>query len=215
MAEETNAVERYLLDEFTPEERVDFEAHLFDCAICGDQARQSAIAIENVKQVFREEDKLSEASRQRSRNQGWAAWFRMPALIPSMVALALAAVVGYQNWMYIPALEQPQVLSSATTIAPAAREAAPLIPMDVRQAMFFLSFDLEDASPQVAYRCEFRREGEAALLKMNCDASKVASSTLGVLLPTKKFPAGPYTMILRPAAKPEDEIQRYNFVIKN
>ena len=209
MAEETNAVERYLLDEFTPEERGDFEAHLFDCAICGDRVRQSAIAIANVKEVLGEERKYSEESHGGIRNQGWASWFRAPALIPSVVALALATVTAYQSWVYIPRLEQPRAFSSIETIAPAARGDGKPIQTDGRRPMFVLSFEM-DSAPQDAYTCDFRREGGAVVLKMACD---VASDTLAVLLPTTKFPTGRYDMILR-AAKPGTEIQRYSFAIE-
>src|ERR1700685_2965269 len=138
VAEQTNAVEMYLLNEFTPQERVDFEAHMFECEICGAQVRQGAVAIENVKQVFREDDKISEASLQSRRNRGWAPWFRLPVLIPNFAALALAVVVIYQNAVYIPLLEQPQVLSSAS-IAPLARDAAPVIATDPRLPKLNLS----------------------------------------------------------------------------
>ncbi len=214
VAEETQAVERYLLDEFTPEERADFEAHLFDCPVCGEQVRQGAIAIENVKQVFREESEISEASRQSGRNQGWAAWFRMPALIPSLAALALAAVVVYQHSVSIPALQQPQVLSSEV-IAPLAREAAPVVTIDSRLPMFNLNFEVDAPQAYASYTCEFQRENGAAIVKLNDGGRKVASFTLGVLLPTREFPAGRYVMILRPATEPQTEVHRYPFVIQD
>jgi hypothetical protein len=214
VAEQTNAVERYLLDEFTPVERANFEAHLFDCPTCGEQVRQGAIAIENVKQVFREEDKISETSRQSSRRQGWAAWFRVPVLIPSFAALALAAVVVYQNGVLIPTLEQPQVLSSEL-IAPLAREAAKVVPIDPRLPKFNVSFDVDDRHAYGSYTCEFQREGGASILKINCGTRQVASFALDLLLPTKDFPAGRYVMILRPATEPQNQVQSYNFVIQD
>jgi hypothetical protein len=213
VAEEKNAVERYLLDEFTPEERAEFEAHLFDCEICGGQVRQNAIALANVREVWEEERRLSEASRQRSRNHGWAAWFRVPALAPSVAALALAAMVGYQKWVYIPMLERPQVFSMST-ITPQARDAdSKPITTDESRPTFVLTFDV-DGPQRSAYTCEFRGANGAAILKLGCGSWETASFTLGVVLPTKKFPAGRYEMILHPAAEPETEIQRFSFAIE-
>jgi hypothetical protein len=212
VAEQTNAVERYLLDEFTPVERENFEAHLFDCPICGEQVRQGAIAIANVKQVFREEREISEASRQSSRS--WAAWFRLPALVPALAALALVAVVVYQNAVLIPALEQPQVLSSGL-IAPLAREAAPKVTINPRLPKFNLSFDVDDRRASGSYTCDFQREGGPSIFKLDCGTRQVASFTLDLLLPTKDFPAGRYVMILRSATAPQNQVQSYNFVIQH
>lgn len=214
VAEQTNAVERYLLDEFGPGERADFEAHLFDCPICGEQVRESAIAIANVKQVFREESAISAASRQSSRNRGWAAWFRVPVLIPNLAALALAVVVAYQNVVLIPALQQPQVLSSEV-IAPLAREAAPAIAINPRLPKFNLSFEVDASRAYGSYTCEFQHENGAAFLKVDCGTRQVASFTLDLLLPTKDFPAGRYVMVLHPATEPQNQVQTYNFVIQD
>jgi hypothetical protein len=213
VAERISAAERYLLNEFNDEERTDFEAHMFDCPICGEQVRQGAIAIENVKQVLREEAGLPEASRQSSRNQGWAAWFRMPALLPSALALALAAVVVYQNVAVIRGLERPQVLSSEV-IAPLAREAAPVVVIDPRLPKFNLNFEVDGARAYGSYSCEFQLESGAVVLKLDCGTRQVASFTLALLLPTGTFPPDKYVMILRPAAEPQIEVGRYSFVIQ-
>jgi hypothetical protein len=217
-ADQTNAVERYLLGEFTRDEREDFETHMFDCSICGQRVRESAIAIENVKQVFREEDvKISEASRQRT--PSWTAWWRMPALVPTVAALALAAMTIYQNAVYIPALEQPRVLSSAV-IAPQSREAAQVIPVDPRAPLFNITFEVDvpppyAPQPYASYTSEFQKEGGASILKVDSGRREVASFYLGLLLPTKDFPPGRYVMILRPDTEPQTEIHRYSFVIEN
>jgi len=214
VAEQTYAVERYLLDEFTQEERADFEAHLFDCPICGELVRQGAIAIENVREVLREEDGAAEVSRQSSWRQGWREWFRMPALIPGLAALALAAVVTYQNAVLIPRLEQPQVLSSEA-IASLAREGAPVVPIDRRRAWFNVTFEVDAGRAEASYSCEFQREGGLTILKLDCGRWQVAAFSLGILLPTREFPGGRYAMILRSAAEPQSEVQRYSFVIQD
>ena len=213
MAEQNNAVERYLLDEFSSGERAEFEAHLFDCPICGEQVRQSAIALENMKQVFRDERKISEASRQSSQRRSWGAWFRVPVLIPSFVALALAVMTVYQNAVTIPALQQPQVLSSEV-IAPLAREAAPVVTADSRLPKFNLNFEVDARQAYASYTCEFQREGGVRVFKLNCGTRQVASFTLGLLLPTRAFPPGRYVMILRPSTDASAEVDRYNFVIQ-
>ena len=218
-ANQTNAVERYLLGEFNPDEREDFEAHMFDCSVCGQRVRESAIAIENVKQVFREEDaKISEASRQTTPGWSWTGWWRMPALVPAVAALALAAVVVYQDGVLIPALEQPRVLSSAV-IAPQAREAAQRIPVDPRAPLFNINFEVDvpppyAPQPYASYTGEFQKENGASILKVDSGRREVASFTLGLLLPTKDFPPGRYVMILRPDSEPQREIHRYSFVIE-
>jgi len=211
VAQEQNAVERYLLDEFTAEERLDFEAHVFECTICGEQVRQSAIAIDNVKGVFREErKKVSQAAQEGARRWNWAACFRLPSLVSSVAALALASVVVYQNSVYIPKLLQPQVLSSAV-IAPLAREEAQKITRDPQVPYFNLNFLVDVSPPYPAYVCEFRKESGETILKVDSGPEQFGSFTLRVLLPTKKFPPGRYVMVLRPAAAPQTELQRYSF----
>ena len=214
VAEEQNAVERYLLDEFTAEERKDFESHLFECAVCGEQVRESAIAIDNVREVLREEgEKIGSQERRAERKKSWAAWLRLPVLVPSLAALALAAMVAYQNGVYIPALLQPEVLSSAV-IAPLAREEAPVITADPEKPKFNLNFAVDVPQTYPAYICEFRNESGTVVLTVDSGPEKVGSFTLGILLPTKKFPPGRYVMVLRPAAAPQTELQRYSFVIQ-
>lgn len=211
VAEQTQAVDRYLLNEFTPEERSAFEEHLFDCPICGERVSQGAIAIDNLRAVFEHDraKQLSEASRL-PRNTGWLGWFRTPALIPSVAALALAAVVTYQSSVTIPALVRPQVLSNIA-IAPVARESAPLVEVDRARQFFNINFDV--AAPQVfpGYVCDFENDSGKRVLTVNAGAQPVASFTLPLLLPTRDFPPGRYIMILRSTSEPHNEVQRYAF----
>jgi hypothetical protein len=211
VAEQRNAVERYLLGEYADEERREFEEHLFECAICGEQVRESAIVIDNLKEVLREEaPPISE----RKRGRDWMDWFRLPMLVPSLAALMLAAVVGYQNWVYIPRLEQPEVLSTFT-IAPQARDEAPVITTDRRLPRFNLNFLVDAPETYSSYICDFRNENDASVIRVPSGPEKLASFTLGIALPTKDFPPGRYIMVLRPISSPQTEVQRYPFVIQH
>ena len=42
-------IERYLLDELSPDETAEFEAHFFECALCADDVCQGAHLAANLK----------------------------------------------------------------------------------------------------------------------------------------------------------------------
>lgn len=215
VAEEQNAVERYLLNEFTPEERKIFEEHLFECVVCGDQVRQSAIAIDNLKAVLNETPQnVTRPARSRAKKRGWSEWLRLPVLVPTLATLALASVAAYQTFIHIPALEQPRILSSLV-IAPVARAEAPVITVEPRSSRFNLNFAVDVPQAYPAYVCEFRTANESPVLKLDSGPEPVSSFTLGIELPTNKFPRGRYVMILRPASAPQVELQRYSFAIED
>jgi anti-sigma factor RsiW len=46
--------ERYLLDELSPDEASEFEAHFFECALCAEEVRQGAHLAANLKAVLLE-----------------------------------------------------------------------------------------------------------------------------------------------------------------
>ena len=217
LAEQKHAVDRYLLDEFTPEERMDFEEHLFDCPVCADQVRQNAVFLDNAKQVMLEEEREDAGNRRelnRPPARSWFEWFRPSALIPTFAALALAVIVGYQSFVYIPGLEQPQVLST-TVIPPLARDAGPVIAVDRNLPRFNLNFEVDSPHAYPLYRCDFQKEDGSRVISLDSGPRQVASFTLDFLLPVKRFPPGRYIMILRPASELQTEIHRYTFVIQD
>lgn len=214
LAEETGTVERYLLNELAPEERLAFEEHLFDCPVCGDLVRNGAISIDNVREVLREEpDRAIVTETGGSRLAKWAAWFRPASLIPSFAALALAAFVCYQNLVYIPGLQRPEVLTD-NVIAAQARDGGQVITIDRSRPLFNLNFAVDSPQVYALYTCDFQLQGKGTVLKMDSGPRQYASFTLDLLLPVKLFPPGRYVMILRPKAEPGTEIQRYQFAIQ-
>jgi hypothetical protein len=114
----TNVTERYLLDELDPELRDQFEEHLFDCQDCALDVRAAAMFVEQSKAVLSERPAAvpARAPVPVSKTAGWLAWLR-PAFAVPVVALLLA-VLGYQNFVTVPRLEQaansPQVLPWAS-----------------------------------------------------------------------------------------------------
>jgi hypothetical protein len=212
-AEKTEAAERYLLDEFTPGERSEFEAHYFDCVVCADKIRTGSIFIDNAKEVMRTEKVNAPAAEPGTKRRSfWSAWWTPAALTPSFAALALAVVVGYQNLVTLPSLEKPQLLSTSV-IAPFARDAAPVIRIDRHLPRFNLNFMVDSPKVYSNYICQFRNESGADILTLESGPRDVSTFTLSFLLRAGQFPPGRYELILRPQSDRGVVAQRYTFVV--
>jgi hypothetical protein len=219
LAEQTDAVDKYLLDELPVDQRLEFEEHLFDCPICADLLTHDAIIIDNLKQVLSEEkprpSKRHSTAGSRQRGFHWLLnWSRTATLVPTFATIILAAVVGYQNLVSIPALVRPHALQ-AVSIASAERGGSQFVQVDRRQPMFNLSFEVDSPQAYPSYVCDFELVGKHTILQVDSGLRKVASFTLDLLLPAKQFPPGHYVMILRPASQSQIEIERYPFVIQD
>ena len=80
-SEESQAVERYTLDEMRQEEREAFEEHYFDCRVCSEGVRDSARMMAAGRRIARETNVVRMPSR-------WRAW------IPAAAAAVLLMVNG-------------------------------------------------------------------------------------------------------------------------
>ena len=117
VANKTQAVERYLLDEMPLEERDAFEEHFFACQDCAEQVRAGSELTRDLKLVLPQDVPARKAP--------WASWLRFPVLVPSCAALFLAAVVGYQNLAVLPALKAPRTFGEAVILDGQTRSGLP------------------------------------------------------------------------------------------
>src|SRR5277367_5732387 len=106
------ATERYLLDELDPDQKDQFEEHLFDCQDCALDVRAAAMFLEQSKVALAEPAVTSPVRQPAAApaKAGWFAWFR-PAFAVPVVALLLV-VVGYQNLVtrhLMAAAREPQI----------------------------------------------------------------------------------------------------------
>jgi|SRR5579862_1002430 len=88
MAVELHATERYLLGEFSAEEREAFEEHYFDCAECAEDVRAAAAFRANATAVLR--DKPMPLAVRTERRNLWREFFTFR---PAMISLAANAVL--------------------------------------------------------------------------------------------------------------------------
>jgi anti-sigma factor RsiW len=112
----TNVTERYLLEELDPDLRDQFEEHLFDCQECALDVRAAAMFVEQSKAILSEREETVPVRVPVPERSGWFARLR-PAFAVPVLALLLA-LVGYQNFVTVPRLEQaannPKVLPWAS-----------------------------------------------------------------------------------------------------
>jgi hypothetical protein len=108
--------ERYLLDELDPEARDEFEEHFFDCRDCALDVHAGALLVEQSKVALAETTERTSAALPVTApipvKPGWLAWLRPVFAVPVMALLL--AVIGYQNLVTYPQLQQalnsPQVM---------------------------------------------------------------------------------------------------------
>ena len=109
------ATEKYLLDELSPEQREQFEEHLFDCQDCALDLRAAAVLIERSKVILAESPLVSPVQKPdpSPARTGWLAWLR-PALSIPVFALLLVVVVfqNRANSRLQQAIDSPQLLAS-------------------------------------------------------------------------------------------------------
>jgi hypothetical protein len=129
LAVKSQACEKYLLGELSPDLRDAYEEHYFSCAECATQLRMAAELVGAAQQIFAQTPAPAVAAGARivQESGGWLRWLRPAIAIPVLATLLL--VVGYQNLVLIPQLKEsraPRVLPMFSLISANTRgEAVP------------------------------------------------------------------------------------------
>lgn len=114
---ESNAADRYLLNEMSGPEREQFEDHFFGCVDCAEEVRTGAALARGVRAVYGDPGAADSGLDPDPKPRGWRFWFSWltpPALIPAGAALALALVAVYQNLVVIPSLRSGNAAAAVT-----------------------------------------------------------------------------------------------------
>jgi Putative zinc-finger len=209
-----HAVDRYLLGELTAVEREEFEEHFFSCGECSEDLHVGAILVDNSRAVLREEvpDPVP-ASPAAPPRPGWRLWWSQ---VPLAAAIALLAVVGYQNLKVIPEYRRQLTEDAAAVppqfaLRPAVRGAVQVValPKGVR----FFEIGAEEVDPAAGgYSCEILDDRGNAVFRFHAPPV-AAGEKLTVLLDARRITAGPYVLVV---VKSSDnaEIGRYPFTIE-
>ena len=212
LATAIKAPERYLLDEMTEDQRLDFEAHYFACDECAEEVRNGEILACGVKQVGGEFP-IRVENRDVLRNlQRFWNWLSPAVLMPSAAAMALAILAGYQSFVLIPGLRSmvdPQAVQSVVLRA-AARGEEPVIKLDPGSRVTMLKLDVNAGAPGEAITWQLQSpEGRTSFVGNAKIPS--AGTPLELLVPNSDLHVGAWTLVLQTVQK--EPVGRYGFQI--
>jgi len=213
-ATQLGAVEKYLLDELSPELRDQFEEHYFDCQECATDLRATTAFIEAAKREFTARP-VARVSAPASNKR----LFQWPAILTPALAASLL-VIGYQNVIVYPhmegqlaRLEAPAILPTLSLVSSNSR-GGPAASITVKDgAPYLVSFDIPAQASYAGYTCQLYTHGGVLAWQIQI-SSQAAKDTVTISAPAGDRPAGAYTLVIQGNSGPSStgvEIVRYHF----
>ncbi len=228
-AASTQAVERYLLGELSPQQRDEFETHVFDCLECADDLKAAALFLDNSRLELRELPPLAGPATPAAvmkQTPRWRAWLTPPALMPAYGwASAFLLLLGfslYQNLVTLPALRNssaPRALSAFSFVSSGTRGATPLVIAAPARKPFLLFFDIPPGGQFASYHCVIAAADGKPEVGIDVTAAQ-ARDTVQLFVPAGGLSAGPHTLVITGTAgsggadRINQEIARYPFVLQ-
>jgi len=215
------AVEKYLLNELTPELRKNFEAHLFECGECEFDVQSGYALMDGSKEVLSSAAaEISKAHVPGKPNQ-WLTWFQ-PAIFVPLMALLLV-VVSYQNFVTVPSLKNAvasaqalQIVNPIYLTAGANRGSNQATVTSRRNQPVALTIDIPAESRFTSYVCELQSpSGELeGSLPVSAEAAK---NSVSISVYPKHGNSGVYQLVV--FGVPQDgsakvEIERQSFEVQ-
>jgi hypothetical protein len=194
------AVEKYLLDELTPEVRNDFEEHFFDCQDCAVDLRATAGFIDAAKKELEAKPGLKLGSAGKSKTRLAELW--PSALVWSALAASLL-VIAYQNVVVIPRdqgeiseLKAPELLPSISLAGGNSRGGQiPAVTIGATQP-FLLLVDIPTDGRFSSYTCMLYSPSGSLFWQVAVSA-QLAKDTVSIRVPAAGRPAGAYTLAVQ------------------
>jgi Putative zinc-finger len=216
-AERAMAVEKYLLDEFSPEEKDAFEEHFFSCDECARQVKVGAAFMVHAKESLKGVPVVAPTPKPvKEVKRQWFSWLSPAFAVPAM-ALMLG-VLAFQNLIQLPVMHQELVAMNAPSVLPSAdlksgssRGEGNVVSAKAGE-FFQLTIDIPDTS-KAAHTAELYDASGRKLwtLAIPEDAPK---DGLALKMPGS-LPAGNYALVVKQAgAAAASEISRYAFELR-
>ena len=212
------AIERYLLEEMTDEERESFEAHYFSCAECAEDARAAALmrdgAAGGLARVHANPTPIGDRARVSRVRPASASW-RWSIALPWAAAAVLAVGVGYQ-------------IVDGPVLSRRGADAVPLLPSTLRPAsrgpepavspgpggVVTLAVDLGGARFDAGIRYELR-SADGGTITSGTAPTPVAGAPLLLMLPGSMLKTSErYVLSVQSAGTPGLTQETYRFRVQ-
>ena len=214
--------EQYLLGEMGGPLREEFEEHFMGCAECAADIRAGAAFVESTRTVLRLDPSIGADTVKEQGSVGWLAWLLRPA-IAAPALLILLAIAGYQGIVTIPHIQSqlsqanaPRTLPAFSLIAANARGETPIVVAVQPDQPFALYLDIRPDPAFSLYTCEVEDANGKPAFSLQVSAQE-AKNTVQIFVPGSRLIPGPYVMVVRGIAAPQEarsggvEVMRSHF----
>ncbi len=190
------AAERYVLDEFSPEERADFEEHFFGCPECADEVRAATILAANTRAELEEQEQRAREAL-RSGGRARLRWF-WPLVASAALNLALVGAIGFNRLRPGPprAAVEPQFFHSYA-IPAASRAAVQSFVLSPGSRFFGARFDLMPSQHFDSFEYEILDAAGASRSKQSLQAPGGENTELELAVPVATLEPGEYMLVVR------------------
>ena len=194
------AVEKYLLNELSPELRRSFEEHLFECKECEFDVQAGYALIDGSKEALASTAVEVPKAVVPGKQSSWLSWFR-PAFAAPVMAL-LVAVVGYQNLVTVPSLrneiavaQAPQILNPVYLTAGTNRSENQVTVTTKRNRPVTFTVDIPTESRFTSYECELQSPSGELEGSLTISAEAAKNSVSMSMYPKDKN-SGTYQLVV-------------------
>jgi hypothetical protein len=209
-------VERYLLDELTPEGRDEFEEHFFDCQECAIDLRATSAFMDAARREFKIHP-VPKSGENRGKSFFASAW---PSAVVWSALAASLLVIAYQNMIVFPhfrteisELKAPEILPAISLVGGNSRGGQ--IPAGTvgNSRPFLLQLDIPTQDRFSSYTCLLYAPSGALAWRTEVSAQS-ARDTVSIRVPSVDKQSGEYTLAVQGnLAGPSVDLARYRFVL--
>ncbi|HKD09882.1 MAG TPA: zf-HC2 domain-containing protein [Bryobacteraceae bacterium] len=224
-AQQTQAVERYVLGELTAAEAEEFEIHFFECPQCAMAVDAGQEFIEGARASFREPRAEKIKGREDIRaprpsfferiSEALSAFCRPVITVPAMAALAgIAAYEGVSASNLNRVLETARAVPAVQLIG-ASRGDEMVVPVWKGEAFAPVAFDVPPGASYKTYLCVLN-SGDQEVLSVTSPAP-ADGQPITIQLPIRRLKDAHYDLMvygLTPDGQRSDRISRYPFAVR-
>ena len=191
------AAERYVLDEFSPEQRTEFEEHYFGCTQCADDVKAATILAANVKVVIEDEEAHKAAAIRYLRPKWRLSWGLVASAALNLVLLAGIGLQGLRLGPRKPPAPSVEAQFYQSFGVPAvSRAEMKTLQVPAGSRFFGARFDLTPGQHFDAYEYQILDAAGALTSGQSLKAPAVNGSDLQLAVPVASLAPGEYVFVL-------------------